>query len=410
VKRLCSIEFEPNEERAYAKQLQQRFIPLGRLGTAIGLVAFIGYGFWDAVLDPNAWERTSYLRAAAVAHFFVCIGLSFLPSLRTKPKLWPFLILYTYLGIAVLFPLILAQLPGGMVAGISGLTTGMIFVPAMTNGVLQTSGILVPYLLVAVFTMTLAGGSNFEVVNALAWTSGGVGFAVAFSYQLDVINRRAFQVERLLEDERRRSEALLLNILPAEIASRLKAHEEPLADRHENVSILFADLADFSNISRKMSADELVNLLNDLFSRFDRLVDKHGADKIKTIGDAYMAAAGLHGSVVDHAGRIADLALEMQIAVLEFRQQNSIALKLRIGIHSGPVVAGVIGKRKFSYDLWGDTVNVASRMESEGIPGKIQLSEETRKLLPVSYLVAARGEVQIKGHVPRTTYFLEGSR
>ncbi|SHN17585.1 adenylate/guanylate cyclase domain-containing protein [Roseibium suaedae] len=408
MKRLYSIEFEPNEERAYAKQLMQRFVPLGRLGTGIGLVAFIGYGFWDAVLDPNAWERTAYLRATAVAHFLACIGLSFLPSFRTNPKLWPFLILYTYLGIAVLFPLILAQLPGGLVAGISGLTTGMIFVPAMTNGVLQTSGILVPYLLIAVFTIALAGGTNFEVVNALAWTSGGVGFAVAFSYQLDVINRRAFRLERLLEDETRRSEVLLLNILPAKIASRLKAHEEPVADKHESVSILFADLAGFSNITRKMSADELVSLLNDLFSRFDRLVDEHHVEKIKTIGDAYMAAAGLHGSVVDHAARIANLALEMQSAVREFRQRNSIDLELRIGIHSGPVIAGVIGKRKFSYDLWGDTVNVASRMESEGIPGKIQISEETQKLLPVSYFVSTRGEVQIKGDLPRTTYFLEG--
>ena len=149
----------------------------------------------------------------------------------------------------------------------------------------------------------------------------------------NVINRRAFHLERQLESEKRRSEALLLNILPAEIATRLKAQEEPLADTHESVSVLLADLAGFTDISRKMSAGELVNLLNDLFSRFDKLAEQHGAEKIMTIGDAYMVATGLKGSVADHAEKISDLALGMQKAFGEFRQGNNADLKLRIGVH-----------------------------------------------------------------------------
>jgi class 3 adenylate cyclase len=227
--------------------------------------------------------------------------------------------------------------------------------------------------------------------------------SVIISYDLAVA-----RAEEALQLEFSRAEALLLNILPAEIAARLKAQEEPLADTHESVSVLFADLAGFTNISRKMSADELVNLLNDLFSRFDKLAEERGAEKIKTIGDAYMVATGLKGSVADHAENIADLALGMQKAFGEFRRDNNVDLKLRIGVHSGAVIAGVIGKQKFSYDLWGDTVNVASRMESEGIPDQIQISAETWELLSNRYQTSSRGEIEIKGHRPRMTYMLEG--
>jgi len=216
------------------------------------------------------------------------------------------------------------------------------------------------------------------------------------------------RAEEALQLEFSRAEALLLNILPADSATRLKANEEPLADTHESVSVLFADLAGFTDISRKLSADELVNLLNDLFSRFDKLAEEHGAEKIKTIGDAYMVATGLKDNVADHAENIADLALGMQKAFGEFRRDNNVDLKLRIGVHSGAVIAGVIGKQKFSYDLWGNTVNVASRMESEGIADQIQISAETWKMLSDCYHTSPRGEIQIKGHRPRATYLLEG--
>lgn len=223
------------------------------------------------------------------------------------------------------------------------------------------------------------------------------------SYELAVV-----KAEDAMQEEFDRAEMLLLNILPMEIASRLKAHEEPLADTHENVSVLFADLAGFTDISRKLTADELVNLLNDLFSRFDKLANEHGAEKIKTIGDAYMVATGLKDSAGDHVEKIADLALGMQRAFDEFRQDNQVDLKLRIGVHSGGVIAGVIGKQKFSYDLWGDTVNIASRMESEGIPDQIQISAETWEMLSDRYRTSSRGEIQVKGHRPRATYLLEG--
>ncbi len=217
------------------------------------------------------------------------------------------------------------------------------------------------------------------------------------------------RAQKAVQLEFSRAESLLLNILPAAIAARLKAQEKPLADSHNSVSVLFANLAGFTDLSRKMSATELVTLLNDLFSRFDRLALEHDAEKTKTIGDAYMVATGLKDSVADHAEKIADLALGMQKAFGEFRQDNNVDLKLRIGVHSGAVIAGVIGEQKFAYDLWGDTVNIASRMESEGIPDQIQISAETWELLTDRYQTKLRGEIQIKGHRPRATYVLESN-
>ncbi len=403
------IKFESDVEHAYAQHLLARFIPLMRLASFIGIAAFIGYQFWDLMLDPQAFSKTSPLRLAAVLHFALCFGLTYVPDINSNPRIWLPFVVYTYAVYMVLFAMILSRLPDGFVAGAAGIMLGMIFIPATTNGAWQAACVLVIQLIIALVTIALLGGTNFELMNVLAWSGGGVGFAVGFAYLLDVINRRAYQFERQLDAEKQRSEALLLNILPAEIASRLKEQEEPLADTHQSVSVLFADLAGFTDISRKMSADELVNLLNDLFSRFDKLVEKHGAEKIKTIGDAYMVATGLKGSVADHAENIADLALGMQKAFSEFRRKNNVDLKLRIGVHSGAVIAGVIGKQKFSYDLWGNTVNVASRMESEGIADQIQISAETWKLLSDRYQTSERGEIQIKGHRPRTTYLLEGN-
>lgn len=404
------IKFEPMVERDYSKHMLGRFVPLGRLGIIIGIAAFIGYYFWDILLDPLAFSKTGPIRLIVLLHMSLCLGLTFLPVVRTSPKLWPYFIFYVYIGTGIGLSAILSQLPNGLIAGVGGLITGMIFTPALVNGARQGVAIMVPYVAISVLAMAFLGASNFEIVNALWWVGGGVGFAVGFAYLLDVINRRAFHLERQLESEKQRSETLLLNILPAEIAARLKASEEPLADAHESVSVLFADLAGFTDISRKLSADELVNLLNDLFSRFDKLVEKYGAEKIKTIGDAYMVATGLKGSVADHAEKMADLALGMQTAFAEFRQDNNVDLKLRIGVHSGAVIAGVIGKQKFSYDLWGNTVNVASRMESEGIADQIQISAETWKMLSDRYQTFPRGEIQIKGHRPRATYLLEGKQ
>ena len=184
-------------------------------------------------------------------------------------------------------------------------------------------------------------------------------------------------VESALREEQSKSDKLLLNVLPACIADRLKEKESAIADKFESVTILFADLVNFTTLSTHIMPVDLVCLLNNIFSRFDDLAEANGLEKIKTIGDAYMVVGGIPMEKLDHAQAIANMALQMREALTEFNTETNQNFALRIGINTGPVVAGVIGRRKFAYDLWGDTVNVASRMESHGIPGKIQVTHET---------------------------------
>lgn len=211
----------------------------------------------------------------------------------------------------------------------------------------------------------------------------------------------------MLAQARARSDALLRNILPGPIAERLM-RAEVIADGFEQVTVLFADIVGFTRLAAGHVPLDVVKLLDQIVSGFDRLIEQHGMEKIKTMGDAYMAAAGLPTPCADHATRAADMALDMLQFVATVRAELAISLDVRIGLHSGPVVAGIIGTKKFSYDVWGDTVNVASRMESSSVPGRIQISEVTYGLLGDRYLVEARGPIAVKGKGPVSTWFLLG--
>ena len=226
---------------------------------------------------------------------------------------------------------------------------------------------------------------------------------------LEKLRFAQLQAEKeLVEIEKEKSERLLLNILPAAIAGRLKSGEKSIANGHQIVSVLFADLCGFTALSRKTTPADLVSMLNGIFVAFDTIVEKHGIEKIKTIGDCYMMVGGLPNHRDDHAHVVAEAAIEMVDALADLNKKNGTELAMRIGIHSGPVVAGVIGKIKFTYDLWGDTVNVASRMESSGLPGRIHLSEQTKATLDSHFLLEERGMVECKGLGQVKTFFLNG--
>ncbi|MTJ47245.1 adenylate/guanylate cyclase domain-containing protein [Dolichospermum sp. UHCC 0259] len=218
--------------------------------------------------------------------------------------------------------------------------------------------------------------------------------------------RERQQVEIRLRNEQEKSESLLLNILPAEIAHQLKQQQSAIANRFDEVTILFADLVNFTELATQISPIELVNSLNHIFSSFDRLAQIYGLEKIKTIGDAYMVVGGLPNPHPNHAVAIAKMALDMQQEITKFKTSTGQPFQIRIGINTGSVVAGVIGLKKFSYDLWGDAVNLASRMESHGIPGKIHVSEVTYLLIKDEFQLEERGIIKIKGRGELTTYFL----
>ena len=213
---------------------------------------------------------------------------------------------------------------------------------------------------------------------------------------------------RELAEEHERSESLLLNVLPAPIAERLKSGEATIADSFENVTVLFADIVDFTPLAARVPPADVVKILDGVFSMLDDIAESHGLEKIKTIGDCYMMVGGLPEPRPDHAVAVAEAALAIGGRLKDGGDRGTPPLSLRIGIHTGPVVAGVIGRRKFIYDLWGDTVNTASRMESHGVPDAIQCSEAAYEELRDRYAFEPRGEIDVKGMGRMPTFLLVG--
>ena len=240
---------------------------------------------------------------------------------------------------------------------------------------------------------------------------GAVDFITKpFEFQ-EVIARVRTQLELKrtrdeLERLHQKTEALLLNMLPRSVAVRLRDGDRQVVERFDEVTILFCDLVGFTPMAARMEPDQLVALLNDVFSEIDCLAGKYGLEKIKTIGDTYMAAAGVPDPMLNHAGAVADFALELRARLSKVEHQWERPIRIRIGIHSGPVVAGIIGSKKFAYDLWGDTVNTASHLESSGSSSQIHVSAATRNLLTDGYQFEPCGQVEIKGKGKMETYSL----
>ena len=240
-------------------------------------------------------------------------------------------------------------------------------------------------------------------VHAYNLMLGRVGNAVT---ELENANSQLHQQAEEIRAEKKRSDELLLNILPMTIADRLKGGETTIADTFPEVTVLFADLVGFTPLTEHLGPHEMVNVLNEIFARLDHEAERNHVEKIKTIGDAYMAVSGLPNPTADHAQNIANFALDAQESIERFARENELDVRLRVGIHSGTAVAGIIGKKRFSYDLWGDVVNVASRMESNGQPAQIQVSEPTMVRLRDLFELDPIGELDIKGKGRMNTWRL----
>ncbi|MGI9586561.1 MAG: adenylate/guanylate cyclase domain-containing protein [Acidimicrobiia bacterium] len=239
--------------------------------------------------------------------------------------------------------------------------------------------------------------------------------AVSFAFNVIMVSTILFLLLRYFvaanEEANQRSEELLSNILPDAIAERLKRGERPIADRIETASIVFADVVNFTPLSESVSATEIVEWLDRIFDGFDSLADEAGLEKIKTVGDAYIVASGVPTVRADHAEAAADMALAMREHLAQVEPPpGQPHISMRFGIHCGPVIAGVIGTRKLAYSVWGSTVNIASRMESQGQPNRIQVSSEVMDMLIDSHTFEDHGMIEIKGHGPMRTFFLEGRR
>jgi class 3 adenylate cyclase len=273
---------------------------------------------------------------------------------------------------------------------------------------------VIPYLTLYVFlaidTFAEFRGLDFFLVGSAVVAS------IVGAYTLEIAQRRVFAQQRTIamqkaeiELERAKSDRLLLAMLPASIAQRLRDDPGVIADRADEVTVIFADLVNFTPLAERIPPEEVVDLLDSVFSQFDDTTVELGLEKIKTMGDAYMAAGGLPEPLNDHAVRAVRLGFSMLEVVEKEAIKRSLPLALRVGIHTGPVVAGVIGKQRFSYDLWGDAVNIASRMESHGVPGAIQVSEATKILVEAQFPCLLHKQLEVKGHGTMGVYLVEPS-
>jgi adenylate cyclase len=305
---------------------------------------------------------------------------------------------------------------GSAVAAWAGITPVLAYLFGARGGVWLLSFVLLLAGSAAAETTLAAHAPHIDSgIRAALWVMNLAGPSIAaflallyFTSERDRSRAALAEEHRLLEAEQDRSERLLLNILPAPIARQLRDGRTTIAESQSDVTILFADIVGFTPLAEGMGPVALVDLLNDVFSAFDDLADSAGLEKIKTVGDAYMVAGGIPTPRPDHLRAVLEMALLMGKAVARVGTRYGQGLQLRIGIDTGPVVAGVIGRRKFSYDLWGNTVNSASRMESHGVPGRIQVTERVARVAQHQFEFEARGNIEIKGKSAMRTYLLVG--
>jgi len=387
--------------KAYAVELAELFRQ--RLRVAASLFLILHVGAFVAVKEGSHTPLAVGLRIGVIPLVATLLAATWSPRLGRAGRV-----------IAGLFVALIASYAAwnSALAG-SALETRALMLTILGAGLLfpfgTTAMLLLSVWVLGLFLVVASVADDGAARAAGGFFISGAGALATVAASLSSrLREREFQARRDLETANQQTDALIRNMLPVPIADRLKREEGFIADRHPEVTVMFADIAGFTSMSSSLAPDTLVSFLNDLFSELDSLTTKHGLEKIKTIGDAYMVVGGLPEPRDDHAEAIAEMALDMQTQLSGLTTPDGSPLVFRIGIHTGPVVAGVIGVKKLSYDLWGDTVNTASRMESHAEPGTIQVTDATRSRLEGRYGFAARGEVLIKGKGAMKTFVLLG--
>jgi len=409
------LRFPLELERAFQEDYTKKSLPFVRAGIILALLVFAMFGAFDPWVSPLSKKAVLVVRYAIVCPmlmlFFLLTFFKFFKNFGQI--LFSIYVFMMALGLLMLMSIVRPDEPGytfyypGIILIIfGGSVLGRLrFKYAMIVSLLIF--LCYEYVAIIVHKMLISQGTLLLFINNSLFILSSMVISLPTSYFLEVYNRRDFVQKQLIKTEQQRAEKLLLNILPATIANQLKYENKTIAASYDSVTVLFADIVNFTNLSANATPDKLVGLLNNIFSEFDRLVEKHGLEKIKTIGDAYMVAGGLPEPRPDHAQAIVELALDMREALPHVCQDSKQSIDMRIGINSGPVVAGVIGIKKFIYDLWGDTVNTASRIESQCLPGHIQVTAATYELLKDRYEFADCGEVNIKGKGNMRVYQIE---
>ncbi len=392
----------PAWKEAFTSEVDQLFNRRLRVGTSV--LMLLHGGAFAVFPNGNASSLASALQIALIPFTAILFGLTFWRAVGSLVRSLAALMIVTVAAYAAW-----KNCQGGgdpldsRALTLTIVTAGLLF----PFGLWETLGLSLSILAFYILGAKLTGAPGGEAF------AGGVFFLVAATILATVsarltsrLREKEFRGRHALQIANEQNESLLRNMLPEATVARPKQEGGSVADRHAEATVMFADIVGFTKMSAALSPELLVRFLNDLFSRIDALTTKHGLEKIKTIGDAYMAAGGLPEPRPDHAEAVARLALDMRALVAGLVTPHGEPLSVRIGIHTGPLIAGVIGATKLTYDLWGDTVNTASRMESHAEPGMIQVSEATHALLVDKFRLAPRGTIQVKGKGPMEAFAL----
>ena len=409
-------------ERTFRKEdFELNVRRFARFSVTLSVVAYLSYALHDALVIPEA-RAGAWLVRFAVCGPLLALVLALVFTNRSHTRHQPVMLLFgltVNLGVIWIGALARATTQAGFFLYTSYAVVFVAIGPFLgrMNVKTQVAYTVSSIALYNVFDALVAKAPSMVLLslNVALLTLGTIGALAA--HQLELQARLTFLQRKIIREqmhaldvERTRSESLLLNILPRAIADRLKRNPGVIADRFETGTVLFSDIVGFTELSAKLAPDELVRRLDAVFTRFDEIADELRLEKIKTIGDAYMVAGGLPMPRDDHAEAVCEMALRMRDALTDLEKDIGGRLDVRIGVHTGAMVAGVIGKKKFIYDVWGDTVNTASRMESHGAPGKIQVSEATYEQTSTLFEFEPRGEITVKGKGTMKTWFLVGRR
>jgi adenylate cyclase len=399
------FKFSPQLEREFQNSLIDDQVWIARVGLILGELLNVIYTFWDALaFDAAFWQVTLLRQVVASGFMFVVIGLTFVAAMRPHMSA---LVGFTIVGYATFFATINTLEASPYIFIANG--TIVVFFPFlfMAGSLPWAIGSSLASSAVFLGIVGAARGLDRSFVLLALLDVGMTLMGIWFALLLEALRRRAFLAGRELGLERQRFRDLLVRILPGNIADRLQRGEK-VADRHQNVAVLFADVVGFTALSARHDPDQIVGWLNALFGAFDRIVEQHGLEKIKTVGDAYMAAHGIGAEAAD-CGRCASAALAMIAEANATRAPDGSPVQIRVGLHVGPCHAGIIGDKRFLYDLWGDTVNVASRMEAASVPDAVLVTDAVRSALQSRFALDPHGQKDIKGKGPMNTWLLQAS-
>jgi adenylate cyclase len=391
----------------YRERQQVRLTRNLRVALLVGALVSIFFIPWNQWRDQSGDVPTTEIGIALAGGLTLLFGLTWLPNTR---RYLDAITLAGCLWILVLVSAMLAMLPDGFLLGVGSLLTLIIAMTVLAVDLSRPVALICAgsFFVVPNLALLLSSSSTLEIVNTNWILFPGVVIAVSLAIIVDRGHRHAFSLERELAEEKARGDALLATLLPHRIALQLQESDKVIADIQPTATVLFADLVGFTRLTRTMSPEELIDLLTSLFTTFDTLAAEHGLEKIKTIGDSYMAATGVadaEGSTADDA---VDFALAAVAAVRAWSEVNGIPLNLRVGIATGSVICGVIGRRRPYFDIWGTTVNRASRLESTAAPGCILLDAPTARAIGREYVLARNGTTSLAGLGQLETWAVTG--